>query len=137
MIVLADSSFLYAIFNSQDSRHSEALGARLQPRDSLLIPNIILPEVCYLFTRDLGYGGVRTCLHNLAKIGPQLEPLLSEDLRRISEIAQIYADAEFDIVDCCIMAMAERLNIARVATFDRRDFAIFRPRHCNFLELLP
>ncbi|MCY4465341.1 MAG: PIN domain-containing protein [Chloroflexi bacterium] len=137
MMILVDSSFLYAIYNAQDSRHQEALAARLQPRDSLLIPNIILPEVCYLFTRDLGYAGVQTFLRNLAEMGPQLSPLLADDLQRMSEIAQDYASAEFDIVDCCIMAMAERLDVARIATFDRRDFAIFRPQHCNFLELLP
>jgi hypothetical protein len=35
------------------------------------------------------------------------------------------------------MAQAERLNIARIATFDRRDFSVFRPKHCEYLELLP
>ena len=35
------------------------------------------------------------------------------------------------------MAQAERLNITHVATFDHRDFEIFRPTHCDYLELLP
>ena len=35
------------------------------------------------------------------------------------------------------MAIAERLNITRIATFDRRDFSIFQPSHCDYLELLP
>jgi hypothetical protein len=33
--------------------------------------------------------------------------------------------------------MAERLNITRACTFDRRDFSIFRPHPCDYLELLP
>jgi len=48
-----------------------------------------------------------------------------------------YADARLDFVDCCIMALTERLDIRRVATFDRRDFSIFRPNHGDYLELLP
>ncbi len=48
-----------------------------------------------------------------------------------------YPGAKLDFVDCCIMAMSERLNITRVCTFDRRDFSIFRPAHCDYLELLP
>ena len=60
-----------------------------------------------------------------------------DDLNRVREIAIAYADAEFDIVDCCIMAIAERLNVTHIATFDRRDFSVFRPRHCEYLELLP
>ena len=137
MMILIDSSFLYAIYNPQDSRHREATALPLRPQDSFLVPTIILPEVSYLFRRDLGYGGLRAFLHKLARIHPQLEPLPSDDLPRISEIANSYEDSRFDLVDCCIMAMAERLDITRVATFDRRDFGMFRPRHCAFLELLP
>lgn len=58
-------------------------------------------------------------------------------LGRAREILITYDNAEFDIVDCAIMAIAERLDITRIATFDRRDFSIFQPRHCDFLELLP
>lgn len=64
-------------------------------------------------------------------------PIEADDLDRVRQILSTYADAELDIVDCCIMALAERLNITRIATFDRRDFSLVRPRHCDFLELLP
>lgn len=64
-------------------------------------------------------------------------PNHDDDLKRIADIAQQYPRAEFDIVDLCIMAMAERLLITRIATFDRRDFNIYRPRHCDYFELLP
>jgi hypothetical protein len=48
-----------------------------------------------------------------------------------------YASADFDLADCCIMALAERLNITQVCTFDQRDFSIFRPTHCPHLDILP
>jgi hypothetical protein len=35
------------------------------------------------------------------------------------------------------MALAERLNITQICAFDRRDFPIFRPTHCENLEPLP
>jgi predicted nucleic acid-binding protein len=44
---------------------------------------------------------------------------------------------DFDLADCCIMALSERLNITYISTLDRRDFSIFRPRHCDYLTLLP
>jgi predicted nucleic acid-binding protein len=59
------------------------------------------------------------------------------DVTRAGEITAQYASAHFDFVDCCIMALAERLNITQVCTFDQRDFTIFRPTHCDYLELLP
>ena len=46
-------------------------------------------------------------------------------------------DARFDFVDVAQMAIAERLDIRRVYTFDRRDFSQFKPRHTDYLELLP
>jgi predicted nucleic acid-binding protein len=50
---------------------------------------------------------------------------------------QTYEDSKLDFVDYCIMALAERLTIMQVCTFDRRDFAMFRPCHCDYLDLLP
>jgi predicted nucleic acid-binding protein len=35
------------------------------------------------------------------------------------------------------VATAERLGIRRVATFDRRPIAIFKPRHVRALDLEP
>ena len=59
------------------------------------------------------------------------------DLTRIGEIMTQYADANLDFVDCCIMTLSERLTITQICTLDHRDFSIFRPEHCNYLELLP
>lgn len=44
---------------------------------------------------------------------------------------------DLDFVDALIVAIAERLNITRLLTLDRRDFQIIRPKHCNSFELLP
>ncbi len=62
---------------------------------------------------------------------------MKTDLRRARQIMQQYEKADLDFVDCCIMALSERLKITSVYTFDRRDFVIFRPTHVDYLELLP
>jgi hypothetical protein len=48
-----------------------------------------------------------------------------------------YSDIELDFVDCCIVAIAERLNLTEICTFDRRDFSIIRPTHVEYLTLHP
>jgi hypothetical protein len=35
------------------------------------------------------------------------------------------------------IALCERLGETKVATLDRRAFAVVRPRHCDALRLLP
>jgi predicted nucleic acid-binding protein len=45
-----------------------------------------------------------------------------------------YISADLDFVDCCLTAIAERLNITQICTFDRRDFSIIRPKHVHYFE---
>lgn len=137
MTLIVDSSFLVALYNVEDAFHPQASRFGDQNAEHWLVPDVVLPETCYLFRRDFGYYGVQRFLEYFARLNAQLESLVKDDLDRVRVIANTYADAEFDIVDCCIMAMSERQNITRIATFDRRDFSIFQPRHCEFLELLP
>lgn len=137
MTAIVDSSFIYALYNSIDSHHDIADAFAKNYSGTTYVPDVILPEVCYLFRRDFGQIGVQRFLNQFKGINAQFVSLSRSDLARIHEIAATYASAGFDIVDCCIMALAERLGVTRIATFDRRDFSIFRPRHCDFLELLP
>jgi predicted nucleic acid-binding protein len=55
----------------------------------------------------------------------------------MQNVMEQYEDAEFDYADVAVMALAERLNIRRIFTLDHRDFYIYRPTHCDHLELLP
>jgi predicted nucleic acid-binding protein len=55
----------------------------------------------------------------------------------VQGILEQYADSQLDFADAAIVAIAERLNITRVYTLDRRDFSIIRPSHCDYFELLP
>ncbi len=137
MTLITDSSFVYALYSESDPAHQVAKRFVSQNPEQLLVPNVVLPEVCYLITRDYGRRGIEQFIKYFAQLDALFAPLILDDLDRLREIVSTYADAELDIVDCCIMAIAERLNLTRIATFDRRDFAMVRPRHCDFLELLP
>ncbi len=138
MTVITDTSYLYAIYNPKDINHQIAADFAFETiTDVMLVPDVVLPELAYIFVRDMGYAGLQSLLDNFRISEVELVPLEKDDLSRMRQITATYASAKFDIVDCCIMALAERLQITRIATFDRRDFSIFRPRHCDFLELLP
>lgn len=76
-----------------------------------MLPAVILPELGFLFRRDLAYAGLVQFLGRFKDMDATIVPMLDEDLGRISEVSAQYADSRFDIVDCCIMAMAERLQI--------------------------
>jgi uncharacterized protein len=134
---LIDSSFLYAIFNSKDHNHASAVDFLSKNQFTLSVPDVVLPEVAFLFIRDVGYDAVGKFLTGLASAKVSYLPLINPDVERASQIMKAYPNAKFDLVDTCIMALAERLDITQVCTFDRRDFGIYRPTHCEHLELLP
>jgi len=46
-------------------------------------------------------------------------------------------DLPLGAADASVVALAERFGVTRVATVDRRDFTVVRPRHVPAFELVP
>jgi len=135
--ILIDSSFLFALFNADDKRHEEAASfveANIVP---IVVPVVVLPEVTFLMMRAGGVPMTTAFLESIKTLNLDLACPTLDDVEQARKVMLQYADSRFDMVDCIIMAMAERLDIRQVCTFDRRDFSMFRPNHCDFLELLP
>jgi uncharacterized protein len=59
------------------------------------------------------------------------------DTDRMAELVETYASLRLGGVDASVIAVAERLNVATIATLNRRDFTVVRPRHVQALTLLP
>ncbi len=55
----------------------------------------------------------------------------------MAELSEQYASLGLGGTDASIVAIAERLHIAQIATMDRRHFAVVRPRHVDAFTLLP
>jgi uncharacterized protein len=135
--ILVDSSYLYALFDEKNEKFKNAVLVADLYQAQFVIPHVVLPEVAYLFNREGGVPAVLAFLDALTKMQPQLEAVSLSDLVRAREIMAAFRDSRLDFVDCCIMALSERLNITQICTFDHRDFGIFRPEHTSYLEILP
>ncbi|MEO1390632.1 MAG: PIN domain-containing protein [Cyanobacteria bacterium J06634_6] len=137
MTGILDTSFLFALANKTDRNHSRVLATAQKFDEPLLLPCVVIPEVCYLIASRLGHSKMREFLNSLSASGTELEPTVGKDWARIHEILEQYADSQLDFVDTAIIAIAERKNISRVLTLDRRDFSVMRPKHCDYFEILP
>lgn len=135
--LLVDSSFLVALYDRDADEHAAVKVVAELYRGNFLVPQVVLTEVSYLLQREMGVRGVMEFLEDLIESQPGLQEITLEDLERVKDIMQQYESSRFDLVDCCIMALAERLNIVTVCTLDLRDFVVFRPKHCDYLEILP
>jgi predicted nucleic acid-binding protein len=136
--ILIDSSFLYALQDKNDKYSAAAIAFVASPRFVALVPEVVLTEVAQLVRDNLGERGVLELLDSVVADKPiELVTMTKSDFKRTREILATYQGSRLDFVDCCIMALSERLNITQICTFDRRDFSMFRPTHTGYLELLP
>lgn len=134
--VIADTGFVVALTNQFDQYHADVSAIYLQYPE-ILLPQFVLVEVCYLIGRDIGIPGAIQFLRNLPSSRFKVIMAIDTDIERSADILEQYIDSKIDFVDASIMAIAERLNIQTILTIDRRDFQIFRPKHCEYFILKP
>ena len=105
----------------------------------VIVPALVLAEVDY-FLRDQR-AAMRKLIAEIFDPGTRYEyelPLPS-DLVRALELDAKFRDLNLGLVDGTVAALAERRQVYRVLTTDRRDFSTIRigPRLSRALELLP
>jgi uncharacterized protein len=137
MTAILDTSFLFALTDRSDRNHKKVLATIQNVNEALILPIVVLPEICYLLASRLGHKAMQSFVSSLATGAVQIEQVAPEDLLRTHEVLEEYADSHLDFTDAAIVALSERLEVTRVYTLDRRDFSMIRPRHCEYFELLP
>lgn len=137
MAYLLDTGFLYSTLNHRERLHSETVEILSSIYEEIILPVPAITETAYLLLRDLGVKALATFLEDLPEMNLILETPTAADYKRAAEILRKYDDAYIDFVDACIVAIAERLNVTKILTVDRRHFGAFKPRHCAAFEILP
>jgi len=97
---------------------------------------LVVTEVTYHLGGRLGVEAEVRFLGDLAAGNLIPEPVAPADWLRIAELVARYRDLPLGTVDASVVATAERLGIADIATVDRRHFSVVRPKHGTF-NLLP
>lgn len=137
MAYLLDSGFLYGFIDDQDEHFDSVSRIFESIKEPIHLPVPAITEVTYFITKNLGVEALAAFLKELATTDFLLETPTTADYLRSAEIILKYNDAKLDFVDACIFSMAERLNITKILTIDRRHFHIFRPVHCDSFEIFP
>jgi hypothetical protein len=101
----------------------------------LIVPVLVISEVAHFLAR-LGPHVEGRFLGDVIAGTFEPEPPTAADWRRIEELVTGYSSLPLGTVDASVIATAERLGAHEVATIDRRDFTVVRPKH-GPLTLLP
>ena len=105
----------------------------------VLVPGLVLAEVDYFLREER--PAMRKLVAEIFDPATRYEyelPLPS-DIVRALELDAKFKELNLGLVDGTLAALAERRNVYRVLTTDRRDFSAIRvgPRLSQPLELLP
>lgn len=137
MPVLVDTNILVAANFSRDKNHATAAQVMKDIRNEVrIVAAPTLVELFYLIADRVNYSRALQTIR-ATRLAFDIRPLTNEDMISMEAIMAQYHDAHFDYTDVAIMTLSERFNITKVYTLDRRDFLIFRPKHCPHLDLLP
>jgi hypothetical protein len=135
--VLLDSSAILAAADQSDLNHRAALGWFGRVGEPLLIGALTLGEVDLLLQRELGLRATLALLESIGSGAVRVVTPTAVDLARAAELLREAVEYHPRLADAVLVATAERLGVTRVAAFDRRPIAIFRPRHVKSLDLEP
>lgn len=138
-MIVADTGPLVALLDADDRHHARCVEWFQSVRSPLLVPSPVLTEVCWLLDRSKGSATEAVFLRSMAATaGPLvLVSLVDDDLRRMADLVERYADLPLGAVDASVAAVAERLGIDTVATLDVRHFSVLRPVHVSHFTLQP
>ena len=137
MALILDTGPLYASLDRFDADHGACRALIEDAEEPLVIPAPVLVEVDYWIHRRLTPGALVALLADIEAGAYAVEDLTPTDYRRVRELVDRYADSDIGFVDAAVLAVVERLGERKLATLDRRHFAVLRPRHVDSIDLIP
>jgi uncharacterized protein len=125
-VIVADTGAIVALVDADDAHHEELRSLYEVRGQDWVLPSVILAEVDYLLTAHVGDRAGELFRLDLAKRAYRVEWGQDRDLVRASTLCRQYADLRIGLVDATVMATAERLGAAAIATTDLRHFGAVR-----------
>lgn len=98
------------------------------------VPGLVLAEVDYFLRNER--AAMRAFMSDLFRGAFTYAPPTPSILARAMEIDRKYADLGLGLVDASVVALAEEMGVARLATRDVRHFGAVRLRGGNPLDLV-
>jgi len=135
--ILLDGSAVLAAADRADLNHDAAVAWFRRADEPLLLSALSLGELDLLLQRELGQAASLAVVDAVVAGVIRLVAPTATDLARAEELMREATEHRPRLADAVLVALAERLGVHRVATFDRRPIAVFRPRHVRALDLEP
>jgi hypothetical protein len=121
----------YLVESAHDHRLFRSAIDRARTR---YVPALVLAELDYFLRNDR--RAMQAFMHDLVRGAFTYAPPALDELSRAMDVDRRYSSLGLGLVDGSVVALAEELDIRRVATRDVRHFAAVRLRDGSALELV-
>ncbi|MDZ7836890.1 MAG: PIN domain-containing protein [Actinomycetota bacterium] len=136
MQVILDTSAIIALVDKSSSSHLPVKEYIMTHECSYVIPSPAVPEICYMLNSRFGSYVELQFIQQVADSVFYLEPVSYMDILRIGEILNHYSQMDIGYVDAAIIAIAERLNVNKLITLDKKHFSVVVPKNFEGFDLL-
>lgn len=136
-MIVVDTSVLLGGTDADDDEHEACSRLLRAHAGALVVPGPVVAETSWMIESLLGPLAESRFVSSVARGEFAVTDLDREGYQRCAELIETYADLGLGLVDASVVAVAERLGLASVATLNHRDFRVVRPRHVDAFELVP
>ncbi len=133
--VLVDAGPLIALLDRSDKHHEAAVECVKSISDPLVSVWPPIVEAMYLLAAS--WPAQKALWEILETRAILLLPLDETDIPRMTQLMAKYQDLPMDMADAALVRVAEREDIRRIMTLDRRDFSVYRLARKGPFTILP
>jgi len=121
-VIVADTGAVIALIDADDRHHGPLRALFESDPDAWVLPWAILPEVDYLLSVHVGARAQEAFFADLAGGTLSVEWGDEPDLANAHRICRRHKGLRIGLVDAVVIAIAERLRPAAIATLDLLHF---------------
>lgn len=136
-MIIADTSGLLVLFNSNEPDHSRVADWVASSPDVIVVSPFVVAELDYLVATRFGVDAEASMLTELFGGAYELPGLDETDLRSCAEVVARYRDQGIGVADASLAVLARRYKTRTVLTLDRRHFEVLRPLDGGRFKLVP
>ena len=123
--------------DADEPLHSHVSGLLQSTSQRLVISPYVIAEIDYLVLRNHGVRAELALLRDLATSTWELADVHADDLRRMADLVERYADQKIGVTDASLVVLAARYATTTIATLDRRHFNVMRALDGQSFTLIP
>ncbi|MEZ6111550.1 MAG: PIN domain-containing protein [Pirellulaceae bacterium] len=137
MAIVCDTGAIYALYDSDDENHLEAVRIFRSEVGELFLPVVLLAEIDYLLTSRLGMDAALDFMRTVEAGVFSVQQLSLADLSKCRTLMEQYRDLPLGFSDSSVVVTAEKLGVQRLFTFDQRHFRVVQSTAFSHFQLLP